>query len=107
MVTLKNSRCINKYEMRQESILVELQDCEDDAEKIRAGDLEKQVDLWKLFTHNAESIDVLKENAEFFFEEIQVMKTDITTGKKVTTDHKRRITELEDKMDDESMIGQH
>lgn len=40
------------------------------------------------------------ENAEFLFKKIQDMKTDVTTVKKVTTDHERRISELEDKVND-------
>lgn len=67
----------------------------------RADGLEKKADdLEKLIKHNTESIDALKENAEFLLKEIQDMKTDVTTVKKVTTDHERRISELEDKMND-------
>ena len=50
--------------------------------------------------HNAASIDALKENAEFLFKEIQDMKRDVTTVRKVTTDHDKIISELEDKVDD-------
>lgn len=53
-----------------------------------------------MIQHNAASIDALKENAEFLFKEIQDMKRDVTTVKKVTTDHDKRISELEDKVND-------
>ena len=49
---------------------------------------------------NSASIDALKKNAEFLFKEVQDMKRDVTTVKKVTTDHGKRISELEDKVND-------
>ena len=65
----------------------------------RADGLEKKAEgLEKLIQHNAASIDTLKENTEFLFKEIQDMKRDVTTVKKVTTDNDRRISELEDKV---------
>ena len=53
-----------------------------------------------MIQHNAASMDALKENAEFVFKEIQHMKRDVTTAKKVTTDHDKRISELEDMVND-------
>ena len=53
-----------------------------------------------MISHNAASIDALKENVEFLFKEVEDMKRDVTTVKKVTTDHDKRISELEDKVND-------
>lgn len=67
----------------------------------RADVLEKKADaLEKLIEHNAASINALKENAEFIFQEIQDMKKDETIVKKASADHEKRISELEDKVND-------
>ncbi|KAL7393219.1 hypothetical protein ABVT39_008153 [Epinephelus coioides] len=64
-----------------------------------ADGLENKADaLEKLTQHKAASIDALKENAEFLFKEIQDMKKDVTTVRTVTTNHERKISEVEDKV---------
>ncbi|XP_051980432.1 uncharacterized protein si:ch211-196c10.15 [Xyrauchen texanus] len=66
------------------------------AEKIK----ENADNLAGLIKKNADTIETLKESSEFLFKEVQDMKTEIKTVKIASDDHQKRITGLEDRVNE-------
>lgn len=66
------------------------------AEKIK----ENADNLAGLIKKNADTIEALKESSEFLSNEVQEMKTEITTVKNASDDHQKRITGLEDRLNE-------
>ena len=60
-----------------------------------------------LIKNNTDTIEDLKKTTEFLFQEIRDTKEEITTVKQVSDDYQKRITVMEDKINDMDHYHRH
>jgi len=78
-----------------------LSELQDNIVRLVAEKIKENADhLAGLIKKNADTIEALKESSEFLFNEVQDMKTEIKTVKNASDDHQKRITGLEDRLNE-------